>query len=121
VWSRPAYTTRLGTDSEDLVFEAWKEEVTQAARVAISQVEGLATAPRDVEMVIGRGQSWGEALDDLPWDEGDVLVMGSSELGPVAQVFLGSRATKILRSSPVPVVVVPRSRAEELADRATRA
>ena len=49
-----------------------------------------------------------------------MLVMGSSELGPVAQVFLGSRATKILRSSPVPVVVVPRSRAEELAERATR-
>jgi nucleotide-binding universal stress UspA family protein len=121
VWSRPAYTTRLGTDSEDLVFEAWKEEVTEAARLAIAQVEGLATMPRDLEMVIGRGQSWGEALDDLPWDEGDVLVMGSSELGPVAQVFLGSRATKILRSSPVPVVVVPRSRAEELADRATRA
>ena len=33
---------------------------------------------------------------------------GHSELelpGPVAQVFLGSRATKILRHSPVPVVV----------------
>ena len=120
VWSRPAYTTRLGTDSEDLVFEEWKGEVTEAARAALSQVEGLATVPRDVEMVIGQGQSWGEALDDLPWHEGDVLVMGSSELGPVAQVFLGSRATKILRSSPVPVVVVPRSRAEELAGRATR-
>jgi nucleotide-binding universal stress UspA family protein len=119
VWSRPAYTTRLGTDAEDLVLEEWKGEVTQAASAALAQVEGLAITPRDVEIVIGRGQSWGEALDDLPWEEGDVLVMGSSELGPVAQVFLGSRATKILRSSPVPVVVVPRSRAEELAQRAT--
>lgn len=119
VWSRPAYTTRLGTDSEDLVFEEWHDEVTQAAGAALAQVEGLATAPRDVETVIGRGQSFGEALDDIHWDDGDVLVMGSSELGPIAQVFLGSRATKILRSSPVPVVVVPRSRAEELAERAT--
>jgi nucleotide-binding universal stress UspA family protein len=32
-------------------------------------------------------------------------------------VFLGSRATKILRHSPVPVVVVPRGRAEQLADK----
>jgi nucleotide-binding universal stress UspA family protein len=119
VWSRPAYTTSLGTDPEDLVYEEWKGEVTQAASAALAEVEGLAPAPRDVEIVIGRGQSWGEALDDLPWDEGDVLVMGSSELGPVAHVFLGSRATKILRSSPVPVVVVPRSRAKELAQRAT--
>ena len=42
---------------------------------------------------------------------------GQSELelpGPVAQVFLGSRATKILRQSPVPVVV-PRGQANEIA------
>ena len=68
-----------------------------------------------VETVVGRGASWAEALDDLDWGEGDVLVVGSSELGPVAQVFLGSRATKILRHSPVPVFVIPRSRAETLA------
>jgi len=44
-----------------------------------------------------------------------VLVVGSSSIGPIARVFLGSRATKIIRHSPVPVVVVPRGRAEELA------
>ena len=97
----------------------WHDEVTRVAGAAFAQVEGLATAPLDLEMVIGRGQSWGEALDDFHWDEGDVLVMGSSELGPVAKVFLGSRATTILRELPVPVVAVPRSMAEELAERAT--
>ena len=77
-------------------------------------VEGLSAAP-PVEAVIGRGSSWAEAIDDIGWNEGDVLVVGSSELGPVAQVFLGSRATKILRHSPAPTFVVPRSRAETLA------
>jgi nucleotide-binding universal stress UspA family protein len=120
VWSRPAYTTRLGTDAEDLVLAEWTAEVKRTAGAALAQVEELARRPGDVELVIGRGQSWGEALDDLGWQDGDVLVMGSSELGPVAQVFLGSRATKILRDSPVPVVVVPRARAEELAERAAR-
>ena len=57
--------------------------------------------------MIGSGASWDEAIDDVGWDDGDVLVVGSSDLGPIAQVFLGSRATKILRHSPVPVVVVP--------------
>jgi nucleotide-binding universal stress UspA family protein len=120
VWSRPAYTTRLGADSEDQVFQEWVREVRDAAGAALAQVEELEARPSDVEVVIGRGQGWGEALDDLGWQEGDVLVMGSSELGPVAQVFLGSRATKILRSSPVPVVVVPRARAEEIAGKAVR-
>ena len=67
-------------------------------------MEGLPATARQVETVIGRGASWAEAIEDVGWAEGDVLVVGSSELGPVAQVFLGSRATKILRHSPVPVV-----------------
>ncbi len=57
-----------------------------------------------------------EAIDDVEWEDGDVLVVGSSAVGPIARVFLGSRATKIVRHSPVPVVVVPRAAVEELAD-----
>jgi nucleotide-binding universal stress UspA family protein len=34
----------------------------------------------------------------------------------VARVFLGSRATKILRNTPVPVIAVPRAAAKELAE-----
>ena len=52
---------------------------------------------------------------------GDVLVVGSSSIGPVARVFLGSRAAKIVRHSPVPVVVVPRGAATELAREAETA
>jgi len=51
---------------------------------------------------------------------GDVLVVGSSSIGPVARVFLGSRASKIMRHSPLPVVVVPRAAAAEPADQAER-
>jgi nucleotide-binding universal stress UspA family protein len=47
-----------------------------------------------------------------------VLVVGSSSIGPVARVFLGSRSSKIVRHSPVPVVVVPRGTAAELAEEA---
>jgi nucleotide-binding universal stress UspA family protein len=61
-----------------------------------------------VEASIVEGRDWEDALDSLPWEEGEVLVVGSSRLGPVARVFLGSSSTKIIRSSPVPVVVIPR-------------
>ncbi len=53
--------------------------------------------------------------------DGDVLAVGSSSLGPVARVFLGSRASKIIRHSSVPVVVVPRHAAEELVEEAVAA
>lgn len=119
VWSRPSYTTRLGTDPEDLVMQEWRSELDKTVTAILAQVKELPARPRQVETVIGAGASWAEAIDDVGWQAGDVLVVGSSELGPLARVFLGSRATKILRHSPVPVLVVPRSRAEELADRAT--
>ena len=54
------------------------------------------------------GSSWEEAIDDVEWRDGDVLVVGSSSAAPAARVFLGSRASRIIRHSPVPVLVVPR-------------
>ncbi len=118
VWSRPAYTTRLGTDSEDLVWDEWKANIEETSRKALEQVATLRSAPRELTAVIGRGEGWTQAMDDIEWDEGDVLVVGSSDIGPVAQVFIGSRASKILRHSPVPVVVVPRGRQAQLVDQA---
>jgi nucleotide-binding universal stress UspA family protein len=58
--------------------------------------------------VVGHGASWEEAIDDVEWRDGDVLVVGSSSAAPAARVFLGSRASRIIRHSPVPVLVVPR-------------
>ena len=121
VWTKPPYTMTLGTDSEDLVLREWTAALEKTAQVTLTRVEGLPATLTKVETVIGRGATWQEALDDVGWTEGDVMVVGSSELGPVAQVFLGSRATKILRHSPVPVVVVPRERADVLAERAAGA
>jgi nucleotide-binding universal stress UspA family protein len=59
-------------------------------------------------MVVGAGADWGEALRAVDWKRAEALLVGSSSLGPIARVSLGSHAVKIVRHSPVPVVVVPR-------------
>ena len=118
VWSRPAYTTRLGSDGEDPVLAQWVAELEGSAHTLLAEVEDLARPPGTVEAVIGHGRSWAESIEDVGWQAGDVLVIGSSGLGPVSRVFLGSRAAKILRHSPVPVVLVPKARAEDLAHEA---
>lgn len=85
----------------------WVRGVEAARTDTLARVGDLGLdSPPDA--VIGHGQGWDEALGDVGWDDGYVLVVGSSAVGPVARVFLGSRAAKILRSSPVPVLVVPR-------------
>ena len=118
VRARPPYTAGVGTSADEEMVGQWEEEIRAAARAALEQVGELPAPPADVEVVVGHGESWDEALEDVEWEDGDVLVVGSSSIGPVARVFLGSRASKIVRHSPVPVVVVPRAAAAELAEEA---
>ena len=61
----------------------------------------------DATVDLARGATWAEALAGVEWAEGDVLVVGSSRTHVLANVFLGSGGAKIVRNSPVPVVVVP--------------
>ena len=68
----------------------------------------LEAAAGQAPAVVGHGASWEEAIDDVEWRDGDVLVVGSSSAAPPARVFLGSRASRIIRHSPVPVIVIPR-------------
>jgi nucleotide-binding universal stress UspA family protein len=114
---RQMYPSQVGYDAERLVVEQWRAQAREA------QEKALATLPNDVsvETDILDGRDWEDALDSLPWEDGDMLVVGSSRLGPVAKVFLGSSATKIIRSSPVPVLVVPRSADVRLQDSAPNA
>ena len=104
VRDRQMYPSQVGYSAERLVAEQWRAQAEEAQKSA------LATLPDDVtvEAAVVSGRNWEDALDSLPWEEGEVLVVGSSRLGPVRRVFLGSSSTKIIRSSPVPVVVIPR-------------
>jgi nucleotide-binding universal stress UspA family protein len=104
VRDRQMYPSQVGYDAERLVAEQWRAQAEEA------QEKALATLPDDVVVEAGviSGRDWEDALDSLPWEVGEVLVVGSSRLGPVARVFLGSNSTKIVRSSPVPVLVIPR-------------
>jgi nucleotide-binding universal stress UspA family protein len=118
VRARPPYTSGVGSGSERTVIAQWAAEVEASARAALSNVEHLPEVPERRGAVVGYGETWDDALEDVEWHDGDVLAVGSSSIGPVARVFLGSRASKIVRCSPVPVVVVPRGAAAELAEQA---
>jgi nucleotide-binding universal stress UspA family protein len=115
VRDRQMYPSQVGYSAERLVAEQWRVQAEEA------QNRALATLPDDVPVEAGvvSGRNWEEALDSLPWEEGEVLVVGSSRLGPVRRVFLGSNSTKIVRSSPVPVVVIPRGADVHLAEDTT--
>jgi nucleotide-binding universal stress UspA family protein len=117
VRDRQMYPSQVGYSAERLVAEQWRAQAEE------TQNRALATLPDNVTVETGvvSDRNWEEALDSLPWEKGEVLVVGSSRLGPVKRVFLGSNSTKIVRSSPVPVVVIPRGADVHLAEDASYA
>jgi len=80
-------------------------EKTVAAAAPVNQ-SGVQLAAK-TEVVVAQGRSIEEAVDDLDWEDGEVLVIGSSRLAHARSIFLGSTANRILRALPVPMLVVP--------------
>jgi nucleotide-binding universal stress UspA family protein len=80
-------------------------EKTVAAAAPVNQ-SGVQLAAK-TEVVVAQGRSIEEAVDDLDWEDGEVLVIGSSRLARARSIFLGSTANRILRALPVPMLVVP--------------
>jgi nucleotide-binding universal stress UspA family protein len=61
-----------------------------------------------VSVEVAHGRTIEEAIEGLEWDEGEVMIVGSSRLAEKYKLFIGSTANKVLRALPVPMVVIPR-------------
>lgn len=96
--------------AENLVIQQWTRKTTDAALKQLNEARANVAIP-DVDVVIGAGIEWKDAVDNIAWESGDMLLLGSGAAGPMAQVILGSAASKILRHSPVPVMILPKQRA----------
>lgn len=115
VRGRTMYPPEVGLGAEDMVLDQWKAQVGEHQQAALGRLSELGLLPDSATAAIATGSDWADVMDELEWDRGEILVVGSSPLGTLARVFLGSRATKIIRYSPVPVVVVPAAVASRVA------
>lgn len=102
----PALPDGGGRQADQDVLDAWLADMQRVhdrvgADAANAGVEVLGS-----DLVIA--DSWRRAVEKVHWIEGDLLVVGSGTGGPLSRVFLGSTASRIMTSSPVPVLVLPR-------------
>ncbi|AMO60107.1 universal stress protein UspA-like protein [Mycolicibacterium phlei] len=103
VRGRTMYPPEVGLRAEDSILEAWTEQ----AREALDRLRADGVVGPDVELEVVAGDGWAGALANAHWRDGELLALGTTPTGAVARVFLGSRGTKIVRYSPVPVLVLP--------------
>ncbi|WP_275572172.1 universal stress protein [Mycolicibacterium vanbaalenii] len=99
--------------AENLAEAGSAREVRALQRSAAE--ENLAVAARalpdapDIESLVADGMTLESALKKLRWDDGDLLVVGSSRFAAPRRIFLGSTAARILAGVDVPVIVVPKA------------
>lgn len=107
VRGRTMYPPEVSPSSEDSVQEVWAAQAHHLQEEALAELARDGALPDPTERVVAAGRSWAEAVDSLPWERDEVLVVGSSPASLASRLFLGSNAAKILRHAPVPVVIVP--------------
>jgi nucleotide-binding universal stress UspA family protein len=79
--------------AEDLVVQEWSRRTFDEITKQLNDARARISVP-DVDVVIGAGHDWGEAVNDIFWEAGDILLLGSGAAGQATQVFLGSAASK---------------------------
>ncbi|MCH9641475.1 MAG: universal stress protein [Actinomycetia bacterium] len=100
---RTMFPPQVGLHAEDSLLDAWASQLRQmTAKLKSDNVVG-----EDVELQVITGNGWDQALDNTVWEEGDVLALGTTSRRDIKGVFLGSHGAKIIRHSPVPVLMLP--------------
>ncbi len=91
--------------------EGKREAEERGVQGAFEYLEGikekLALTNSKVITVVQVGQAADEILDCIEKNGVDLVVLSSHGRGGVSRWFIGSVADRLLRSSPVPVVLVP--------------
>jgi len=104
VRDRQMYPTGAGYKAENMVSNQWRTQAVAAQKKTIAE---LSLTP-DATGAIADGTTWKAAFASLPWKDAEIVAVGSSNLGPLLQVFLGSNAAKIVNNAPVPCIILPR-------------
>ncbi|WP_347221077.1 universal stress protein [Mycolicibacterium poriferae] len=104
----------LSLVSAENLAEAADAKEVRAAQVDAAEknlVEAARAVPDspDIESLVASGMTLESALKKLKWEDGDLLVVGSSRFAAPRRIFLGSTAARILAGVDVPVIVVPRA------------
>lgn len=78
------------------------------ARTVLDDAVASVGTQLDVTSTVAEGPTIEDAVESLPWNNGEIVIIGSSRLAEHRRIFMGNTANKLLRALPVPLIVVPR-------------
>ena len=105
VWSPPtvvAFDGAIIPSADQLV--AYTESLQQALDATVKRVAGHGRGPKKH---LVQGIAWREIAELAATEKCDLIVMGTHGRSGVSHFLIGSVAERVVRSAPVPVLVVP--------------
>lgn len=99
------YGSKLGSSAEGVVMATLAEQTEEAQRAVLAAV--APSVPTETSVTIGDSPL--AAVQRIDWAGDEIFVLGSAISGQLRRVFLGDMTYKLLRATPVPAVVLPRS------------
>ena len=82
--------------------ESARERARNHAQDTLDVARAALPAEFPIEVIIADGSTVESAVRQLDWQDGDLVMVGSSRLAQPRKLFLGSTAAKMLRVLPVP-------------------
>lgn len=89
-------------DANQFQFAKTKDRIDELVATA------AASANTEVTSVLAQGSTIEDAIENLQWNDEEIVLIGSSRLAEGRKLFLGRTAYKMLHELPVPMIVVPR-------------
>ena len=72
-----------------MVLQSWREQVAADQEHAVQLLRAYGLLPENTTNEIVTGASWVDVMDELDWEPGEVLVVGSSPVGAAGQGLPG--------------------------------
>ncbi len=100
----------LALDYEDTEgHELAAKRAREHARSVLDEACASVGRRTEVTAAVAEGETIEDAVESVSWDDGEIMLVGSSRLAQNHKIFMGTTANKILRTLPIPLVVVPRT------------
>lgn len=93
--------------AQDDIAVADLDQAIARARASVAEIVGELGVTAEIS--IASGTDIDDAIAESGWEDGEIAVVGSSRLARKRRLFLGSTAQRMLRTLPVPLVVVPKN------------
>lgn len=100
------YGSKLGGAAEAGIIDELRQHTEASQRDALAGV----TLHHEPRILTAVADSPIAAMQRIEWEGDELLVLSSAHGGHLQRVFLGDMTYKLLRATPVPTIILPRSR-----------